>query len=325
MKKLLPLEPLTSRSASGRLASTLTFASGSSTSALGPLPLIPNDGKFTLKPPLGAFKSTSGTLASTFTLASGSSNSPFSPLPLIPNFGRPIWNPPLPLGALISTSGASALTLISPSGKSTSISPSALIPLPFKLTFGRLGKPIWKPDLPPLDANLPEADIKGGKSGFHIGLPSLPKVNLKGKGIKADGDIDVDLPEGDINVKAEAPDVDIKAPKGSGGFHIGLPKFGIKGKGEKGEFELPEANVNVDANVPDVDLKAPKGGFNVNLPSFGIKGKGPKAEVGLPDANVNVDASLPDADLDVKGSKGKSFFTQNFLKIIKLLILSFDF
>ena len=177
------------------------------------------------------------------------------------------------------------------------------------------------------EGKLNVSEIKGGGEGerFKIGMPSLPKVNLKGKGIKADGDIDVDLPEGDINVKAEAPDVDIKAPKGSGGFHIGLPKFGIKGKGEKGEFELPEANVNVDANVPDVDLKAPKGGFNVNLPSFGIKGKGPKAEVELPDANVNVDASLPDADLDVKGSKGKSFFTQHFLKIIKLLILSFDF
>ena len=197
-------------------------------------------------------------------------------------------------------------------------------------SFGFGGKgPKGEVDLPEGDvnvnANLPDADVKGGKGGFHIGLPSLPKVSLKGKGVKADGDIDVDLPEGDLHVNAEAPDVNVKAPKGSGGFHIGMPKFGIKGKGPKGDIDLPEGEVNVDANLPDVDVKGPKGsgGFNVNLPSFGIKGKGPKGEVELPDANVDVDANLPDADIDVKGSKGE--LINSFSCLSLSMHLSFNF
>ncbi|MFG1588262.1 hypothetical protein ACDT12_13330, partial [Staphylococcus aureus] len=124
------------------------------------------------------------------------------------------------------------------------------------------------------------------------------------------GEADVDLPDADLNVSAEAPDVDIKAPKGSGGFHIGMPKFGVKGKDFKGEVELPEADRS--------------GGFNINmpkLPSFGISGKGPKveggidADVNLPKADVNVE--LPEADINVKAPKAKGGFNIGFPKFGK--------
>src|SRR6218665_1139741 len=192
-----------------------------------------------------------------------------------------------------------------------------------------------------VEGELPDVDVSvdkpKGSGGFNIGFP---KIGFKGKGPKGELDIegDASLPSGGIEgkIEGELPDVDVdlKKPKGSGGIHFGLPSFGIKGKGPKGELDvegdasLPSGGFEgkVEGELPDVDVdvKKPKGsgGIHFGLPSFGIKGKGKKgkadvtADVSLPSGGVegNVEGQLPDVDISAEKPKGKGGFHIGFPK-----------
>ncbi|XP_059497677.1 neuroblast differentiation-associated protein AHNAK isoform X3 [Stegostoma tigrinum] len=207
-------------------------------------------------------------------------------------------------------------------------------------------------DLKGPDVNIkgPKVDIEGPDAkagGLKFSMPSitLPKIkgpdldlNVKGRELKADHDID--LPSANIEGEIKGPKVDIDVPEAdikgpSGSFHMPkfkMPKFGFGGGKVEGpdvniDAKLPDADVTLtgpniegDIDVPDVDLdvgggsgkiKGPKfktPDFNISgpkfeKPDFSLKFKGPKgtADVDVPD--VNLEGDLKGPDLNIKGPK----------------------
>eukprot|EP00064_Thunnus_orientalis_P018830 superscaffoldBa00004473_g18937 len=166
---------------------------------------------------------------------------------------------------------------------------------------------------PKVDIKAPEIDIEGSDAkikGPKLKMPSItgpkmPDFDIKLKGPKVEGDVNVSVPkvEGDIKapeVDFEGPDVDIEGNKG--GFK--MPKFKIPSFGLKGpKVEGPEVDVNlpkakIDVKAPEVDVKVPE----VDIEGPDAKLKGPKFN--MPTIS-GPKLSMPDVDFNLKGPKLK--------------------
>ncbi|KAI3351172.1 hypothetical protein L3Q82_005732 [Scortum barcoo] len=159
---------------------------------------------------------------------------------------------------------------------------------------------------PKIDIEGPDADLKGPKVKMPTFKgPKMPDIDIKLKGPKVEGDMDVSLPkiEGDIKapeVDIEGPDLDIEGHKG--GFKmpkIKMPSFGFKGpkvEGPDADINLPKANIDVTA--PDVNIKGPE----VDIEGPDAKIKGPKFN--MPSIS-GPKISMPDVDFKLKGPKLK--------------------
>ncbi|XP_078810226.1 neuroblast differentiation-associated protein AHNAK isoform X4 [Oryzias latipes] len=180
---------------------------------------------------------------------------------------------------------------------------------------------------PDLDIKGPDVNIDGTKAGFEMPKVKMPSLNIKGpkmekpefdlklKGPKVGGDLDVKVPkiEGDIkapDVDIGGADLDIEGPKG--GFK--MPKFKMPTFGSKGhKLEGPDVDVNLPST--DIEVKAPE--VDITAPDFDIKGpdakfKGPKFNMPkMPGMNV----SMPDVDFNLKGPKVKGDIDASLPKI----------
>ncbi|RVE67305.1 hypothetical protein OJAV_G00101800 [Oryzias javanicus] len=167
---------------------------------------------------------------------------------------------------------------------------------------------------PDLDVKGPNVDIDVTKPGFEMPTVKMPSLNIKGpkmenpdidikiKGPKVGGDLDVKIPKvkGDItapDVDIGGAELDIEGPKG--GFK--MPKFKMPTFGSKGhKLEGPDVDVNLPST--DIDIKAPD--VDINAPDVDITGpdatfKGPKFNMPkMPGLNV----SMPDVDFNLKGA-----------------------
>ncbi|XP_076015736.1 neuroblast differentiation-associated protein AHNAK isoform X5 [Genypterus blacodes] len=179
---------------------------------------------------------------------------------------------------------------------------------------------------PKLDVDCPDVNLRGSKFKLpSMSVPQVPDIDLRFKGPKFGGDVDMSLPkvEGDIKapkVDFEGPNVDIDGASASG--KMKLPKFNVptlkgpkvsmpdvdfrlKGPEMKGDVDVSVPEIkggiktpDLDINVPATDFKGPKGGIGfpkLSMPSFGVKS--PKLE------GPDVDLNLPKADIDVKAPK----------------------
>ncbi|KAG7517411.1 hypothetical protein JOB18_007039 [Solea senegalensis] len=164
-------------------------------------------------------------------------------------------------------------------------------------------------NLPSVDVKAPEIDIQAPDAKLHgpniklpsISGPKLPEWDLKLKGPKVKGDVDVSVPkiEGDIKgpkLDIEGPDVDLDGK--TGGFKMPkfkMPSFGFKGshgEGPEVDVSLPEADIDIRA--PDIDIKGPE----VDLESPSGKIKGPKFKI---PTITGPNISMPDVDFNLKG------------------------
>ncbi|XP_038650807.1 neuroblast differentiation-associated protein AHNAK [Scyliorhinus canicula] len=179
-----------------------------------------------------------------------------------------------------------------------------------------------------IDANLPDADLKGGKfrlPGFN--LPSA-KVSLPGsdKGLKMPkGQVDLSAPDlqGDIqgpsldlkgpSIDVDAPSVDVPETKGKWKMRkLEMPSFGLSGPKRRdmdidGSVKAPGVdvsgpNIKGDYEAPNVDIKLPKGDIDANLPDADLKG----GKFRLPGFNLpSGKVSLPGSDKGLKTPKGQ--------------------
>uniref|UniRef100_UPI00398EEC54 neuroblast differentiation-associated protein AHNAK n=1 Tax=Pristiophorus japonicus TaxID=55135 RepID=UPI00398EEC54 len=148
-----------------------------------------------------------------------------------------------------------------------------------------------------IDANIPDAELRGGKFRLPgINLPS-GKLSLSGpdKGLNMPkGQLDLSAPdlEGDIrgpSLDMKAPSIDVSAP------NVDVPE--TKAKWKMPKLELPSfglsgpkrPDVDFDGSVrkPGVDVSVPNVKGNYETPDFGIK---------LPKGDI--DANIPDAELN---------------------------
>merc|ERR1712226_1259369 len=179
------------------------------------------------------------------------------------------------------------------------------------------------------DIEGPDADIdlKGKKKGFGgFGL-KMPSFHLGGG---AKGDVDVDMPEGNLHgdgkidldggVEVEGPDIkaDIDGPDVDVSANIGGPDVDLSGgadlKGKKKGFgfgmKMPslhgpkfggKAKGDVDVEMPDAHLG---GDGKIDMD---IEGPDIKADIDGPDVDVSANIKGPDADIsgeaDIKGKK----------------------
>ncbi|XP_014190286.1 neuroblast differentiation-associated protein AHNAK isoform X6 [Haplochromis burtoni] len=193
------------------------------------------------------------------------------------------------------------------------------------------------------DLQAPKVDIEGRYVNIegHKGGLKMPKVEMSSfgvKGPKVEGpDVDVNLPKGDIEMKApnidiKGADIDVEGPSGKikgpqfkmsgiSGPKVSMPDvdFNLKGPKVEGEVDIPkiEGKVKapgpgVDIEGPKVDIEGPKGGFEmpkIKMPTFGFKGpkvEGPDVDIKLPKADVNIKA--PEVDIrgpEIEGSDAK--------------------
>uniref|UniRef100_A0A3B5KVE3 AHNAK nucleoprotein n=1 Tax=Xiphophorus couchianus TaxID=32473 RepID=A0A3B5KVE3_9TELE len=168
-----------------------------------------------------------------------------------------------------------------------------------------------------LDVDIGLSGSKSKSPKFKIpkfGLKGLKDVDLNLTGPKLKGDLNVSVPDVDLNLK----EANIKGPKFEveglkGGLEmpkIKIPAFGIKlPQLENSNDTLTIPNVNADTVTPKVDIggvdvKGPEASHNVKLPSV----SGPT----LPDLNINltgpktkgnVNVNLPDTNIDIKAPK----------------------
>lgn len=87
---------------------------------------------------------------------------------------------------------------------------------------------------PTLQVNFPTITTGDADAELDVsGSVAAPKAEMSGE---AELDLpelqasDVNLPSGEVEVDVDTPEVKVKGKKG--GFHIGMPKFGAKGKGK---------------------------------------------------------------------------------------------
>ncbi|XP_051867259.1 neuroblast differentiation-associated protein AHNAK isoform X2 [Pristis pectinata] len=188
-----------------------------------------------------------------------------------------------------------------------------------------------------IDANLPDAELTGGKFKLPgVKWPSS-KVSLSGpdKGLNLPkGQIDLSAPDiqGDIrgpSFDGKGPNIDINAPKVDvpdakakfklPSFH--MPSFGFSGPKAPdldvdGSLKGPSMDVsgpNIKGNfeTPDIDLNLPKGDVDINIPNAEIqkptfkmpKFKKPSANLSAPDTSLNLKAPKVTGDLDAKLKK----------------------
>uniref|UniRef100_UPI00398ECF18 neuroblast differentiation-associated protein AHNAK-like isoform X1 n=1 Tax=Pristiophorus japonicus TaxID=55135 RepID=UPI00398ECF18 len=198
---------------------------------------------------------------------------------------------------------------------------------------------------PKLDIEGP--DVKGSGPKFSmpsINLPSFkaPELDLSLKGPKVKGDHDINLPSANIGGEIKGPklDVDVDMPEadiegGSGRFHMPkfrLPKFQMGGGKAEGpdldiDANLPKADVELSGpkieggvEVPDVDLDVEGGsgkirgpkfkmpGFNISGPTFhkpdiDLHLRGPKVSGGVDVPDVNLEGDIKGPNVNIKGPK----------------------
>ncbi|GCB77030.1 hypothetical protein scyTo_0018414 [Scyliorhinus torazame] len=159
------------------------------------------------------------------------------------------------------------------------------------------------------DANIPDADLKGGKfklPGFNLpsGKLSLPG---SGKGLKMPkGQVDLSAP--DLQGDIRGPSLDLKGAKrpdmdldGS----VKAPGVNVSGPNIEGNYEAPNVDLklpkgDIDANIPDAELKGGKfrlPGFNLPSGKLSLPGSGK----GLKMPKGQVDLSAPDLHGDIRG------------------------
>ncbi|XP_067831774.1 neuroblast differentiation-associated protein AHNAK [Heptranchias perlo] len=178
---------------------------------------------------------------------------------------------------------------------------------------------------PNLNIKGPKMDLEGpdGKgSGFKFSMPSLqmpqikaPGLDLNLKGPKLKGDHDIDLPAPNIQGEIKGPkvDIDVDVPEaeiegGSGRFH--LPKFKMP-KFRMGGPKVEGPDLNIDANLPEADVKlsGPKIEGGVEMPDVDLDVEGPSGKIKgpkfkMPEFNISgPKIQKPDFDLEFKGPK----------------------
>ncbi|XP_060687316.1 neuroblast differentiation-associated protein AHNAK [Hemiscyllium ocellatum] len=183
-----------------------------------------------------------------------------------------------------------------------------------------------------IDANIPDAKLKGGKfklPGFN--MPS-GKLSLSGTntGLKMPkGQVDLSAPnvQGDIsgpsldmkgpNLDINAPSVDLPEAKSKWSMpKLELPSFGLSTpKGPDVDvdasvkapgFDLSVPNVKGDFAAPNVDVNLPKADIDANIPAAELKGgkfkmpkfNMPSANLSAPDLNLNMKTPTVASDLD---------------------------
>lgn len=164
-----------------------------------------------------------------------------------------------------------------------------------------------------VDANLPEGNmsfaaevpdvevgvnVPKGKDGLHVNLPSIPKLNIKGKGV-SHGDIEVDVPSGDAVVSGNA-DVDVHVPKS-------FPKLHIDSRGNVDKSLGGSADIDAGVSLPKSDSdnlalssKSKSKGFHIGLPKFAGKGKGVKSSGFSRAKSEGVDANITGKDYSIE-------------------------
>ncbi|KAH9530282.1 Neuroblast differentiation-associated protein [Dermatophagoides farinae] len=189
-----------------------------------------------------------------------------------------------------------------------------------KGTSGKISGPEVNVEMPQVDVKMPELEgdvdvslkgkkpVKDGKD-WEI---KMPKFGFKSPKVSGpDVDVNVELPEGEIDLNLSPKDKENKD------WEFKMPKFGFKGPKVSG----PDVNVNVE--MPEVEIKGPKvegdldvelkgkspekdgKGWEFHMPKFGFKGpktsgpeidiKGPSGKISSPEMDVNVD--LPEVDV----------------------------
>ncbi|GAA6111382.1 neuroblast differentiation-associated protein AHNAK, partial [Tachysurus ichikawai] len=172
---------------------------------------------------------------------------------------------------------------------------------------------------PKVDIRGPQIDTEGPEGGFKMPKIKMPSFSVKG--LKGEGP-DVNLPEGEVDIKGPSidvkiPEVDIEGPEGKlKGPKISMPDvdFNLKGPKVKGEvdasFPKLEGEIKtqkVDIKSPDVDIEGPEG--KVKGPKFKMPTiSGPK--ISMPDVHIkgpklkgDVDVSVPKIEGDIKAPK----------------------
>ena len=171
--------------------------------------------------------------------------------------------------------------------------------------------------------SLPRFKGKGGQGEVSVGDVDVVQEPYGGK-------VNVDGPDLDVDIKGpevEAPDLNIKVPEGQiegelpeGDINVKGPKWKLKGPHFKGpnikgpSFSLPKfkgrGGGQGEVSVGDVDIVQEPYGGKVDIPGgeFDADIKGP--EVDSPDLNVELpegefEGELPEGDIDVKGPKWK--------------------
>ncbi|XP_014909077.1 neuroblast differentiation-associated protein AHNAK [Poecilia latipinna] len=181
-----------------------------------------------------------------------------------------------------------------------------------------------KVDMPEADLSKSEIDIKTSDvttagAGFDVDIHSgklkgSKDVDLNLTGPKLKGDLNVSVPDVDLNLKEadiKGPKFEVEGPKGGLEMSkIKIPSFGIKlPQLEKSNDTINIPNVKADTVTPKVDIggvdvKGPEASPNAKLPSV----SGPT----LPDLNINlsrpktkgnVNITLPKTDTDIKVPK----------------------
>ncbi|XP_041033044.1 neuroblast differentiation-associated protein AHNAK isoform X2 [Carcharodon carcharias] len=179
-----------------------------------------------------------------------------------------------------------------------------------------------------IDANIPDAELKGGK--FKLPGFNLPggKSSMSGtdKGLKMPkGQVELSAPDfqGDIrgpsldmkgpSIDVNAPNVDVPEAKGKWKMpKLEMPSFGLTGpKGPDEEVDgslkapgvnVPAPNVKGNIHVPNVDLNLPKGDIDANIPDAELKG----GKFKLPGFNLpSSKLSMSGTDKGLKMPKGQ--------------------
>ncbi|XP_072368236.1 neuroblast differentiation-associated protein AHNAK [Scyliorhinus torazame] len=161
-----------------------------------------------------------------------------------------------------------------------------------------------------IDANIPDAELKGGKfrlPGFNLpsGKVSLPG---SGKGLKMPkGQVDLSAP--DLHGGIRSPSLDMKGPS----IDVNAPSVDVpdaKGKWKMPKFEMPSFGLS-GPKRPDMDLggsvKGP--GVDASAPNFKGNFAAPNVDLNLP--KVDIDASTPDAELNKQKFKTPKFTEPN--------------
>ncbi|XP_077477610.1 uncharacterized protein LOC144090158 [Stigmatopora argus] len=168
---------------------------------------------------------------------------------------------------------------------------------------GEIKLPEGEVELPEFEVKLPSAQVEieapkiegqgsveGSPSKFKLPTISFPKFSLKKQGSK-EGEIRMDLPEGDMSIKSpevefQTPEVDVSIDGKETTFK--MPKFGISMPKVKGP------NIDISLSKKDGEIKLPEG--EVELPEFEVK---------LPSAQVEIEAPKIEGQGSVEGSPSK--------------------
>ncbi|XP_077587410.1 uncharacterized protein LOC144206341 [Stigmatopora nigra] len=204
----------------------------------------------------------------------------------------------------------------------------------FKLPEGEVELPEFEVKSPSAQIEIEapkiegQGSVEGSPSKFKLPTISFPKFSLKKQSSK--GEIDIDLPEGEIKIKSpevefQTPDVDVAVDGKEHKFK--MPKFGISMPKVTGpdidmslskkdvEFKLPGVDVSlaegkVEIGSPKVNFERPEVDDNINgkekMPTFGIcvpNANGPDIDISKKDGEIRNEKKHTFDDGDKEGAK----------------------